>query len=336
MESVPAFATARRVAALGFVAALMAGTFSVPVHAAEGAWPNRVVRIIATSPPGGGIDALARVLAEDFTKTFGQTFIVENRNGANGNVGGSAVVKAPADGYTLFVTIPGVFSINQFLYKNMPFDSEKDIAPIALIGTAPLILVVPASAPPKNFAEFLAWVRANPGKLAYSSQGVGNTGHLGMELLKQMAGLDILHVPYKGSAAALNDLLAGNVQMSLMNSPGALPQMASGALRGLAVAESTRIASAPDLPTIAEAGVPGFEVTPWYGLGTRAGVPPDIIAKLNAAANAAMSRPENIKRLSSQGLVFSPMTTEAFKAYIQSENKKWGDIIKRSGATAED
>lgn len=330
----------RRIAAVDLVIAglvgLAAASTSVQAQTPEVPWPNKVVRIIATSPPGGSIDALARILAEDFSKTFGQTFIVENRNGANGNVGGTAVVRAPADGYTLFVTIPGVFSINQFLYKDMPFDSEKDIAPVALLGTAPLILVVPSTAPPQTFSEFIAWVRANPGKFAYSSQGVGNTGHLGMELLKEMAKLDIIHVPYKGSAAALNDLLAGNVQMSLMNAPGALPYMQTGALRALGVAESRRIASAPTVPTIAESGVPGFEVTPWYGLGTRKGVAPDIIAKLNAAANAAMTRPDNVKRLTAAGIVSTPMTTPEFAAYIQTENKKWGEIIKRSGATASD
>ncbi len=328
---------AAKVAAFSLAAAFVAGVAGTPAHAQPepGAWPTKVVRIISTSPPGGSIDLLARIVAEECEKTFGQPFVVENRAGANGNVGVDAVVKAPADGYTLFVTIPGVFSINRFMYKNMPFDPDKDIAPIAYLGSAPLILVVPSSAPPKTFSEFLAWVRANPGKLAYSSQGVGNTGHLGMELLKQMAGLDVLHVPYKGSAAALNDLLAGNVQMALLNAPGALPYIHNGMLRGLAVADPKRLVNEPSIPTISESGVPGYEVIPWWGLGTRTGVPQDIIDKLNAAANRAMTRPANVQRLAAAGIVSKPMTPQEFATFITGENKKWGDIIKRSGASVE-
>ncbi len=325
-----------RRAAFSALIAMLAGTASLPALAADGAWPTKAVRIIATSPPGGSIDLLARIVAEECSKSFGQPFVVENHNGANGTVGANRVVKAPPDGYNFFVTIPGVFAINQYLYANLPFDTAKDIAPVAYLGSAPLILVVPSTAPPKTFSEFLAWVRDNPGKFAYASQGVGNTGHLAMELLKQMAGLDILHVPYKGSAAALNDLLAGNVQMTLLNAPGALPHIQKGALRGLAVSEKKRLASLPEIPTIDESGVPGFEVIPWWGLGTRTGVPQDIIDKMNAAATRALTRPENLQRLQAAGIVFAPKTPAEFTAFVGEESHKWGAIVKNSGAKATD
>ncbi len=296
-------------------------------------WPDRPVRILATSPPGGSIDLLARMAAQECSLTLGKSFIVENRPGANGNVAADAVVKGPADGYLWFVTLPGVFSINRHLFKNIPFDADKDIVPVAMMGESPLILLVRPSAPAQNFPEFLRWVRANPGKFAYSSAGVGTTGHLGMELLKQMASLDILHVPYKGTAAATNDLLSGAVQMTLDNTTSALPHIRSGLLRGLAVGEKQRIASAPELPTMSEAGVPGYEVVPWFALGTRTGVPKDIVAKVNACATAAVTRPENQQRLATAGIIPKPMTQLAFVNYVRGESEKWGEIVRKSGAS---
>lgn len=325
-----------RRAAASTILAMLAAPTSLTAWGAADAWPTRTVRIIATSPPGGSIDMLARLVAEECSKTFGQPFVVENHNGANGTVGANRVVKAAPEGYDFFVTIPGVFAINQYLYSNLPFDTAKDIEPVAYLGSAPLVLVVPSAAPPKTFAEFLSWVRAHPGKFAYSSQGVGNTGHLAMELLKQMAGLDILHVPYKGSAAALNDLLAGNVQMTLLNAPSALPHIQKGTLRALAVSEKKRLASLPDVPTIDEAGVPGYEVIPWWGLGTRTGVPREIIDKMNAAATRAMTRPENQQRLEAASIIFSPKSPDAFKAFVAEESHKWSAIVKASGAKATD
>lgn len=301
--------------------------------AQDGPWPNKSVRILATSPPGGSVDLLTRIVAEHFTKVFGKPFVVENKPGANGNIAVDSVVRAPADGYMLFVTIPGVFAINRHLFSSMPFDPDKDIAPIALLGESPLILVVPPTSPVKNFAQFLAWARASPGKLAYASAGVGTTGNLAMELLKQTAGLDILHVPYKGNAAATTDLLAGRVQVMMDNTTTALPHIRESKLLGLAVAESSRIASAPEIPTIAESGVPGYEVIPWFGLGTKAGVPHDIIDKLNAAANEALAAPENQKRLATAGIVLRPMSASAFSAFVKTETVKWGETIRVAGAT---
>lgn len=306
------------------------------VHAqGPAAWPERTVRIFATSPPGGTIDLLARMAAAECTQAIGKPFVVENRAGANGNIAADAVVKAPADGYLWFVTLPGVFSINRYLFKNMPFDSDKDILPVAMLGESPLILLVHPSSPAQTFPDFLKWVRANPGKLSYSSAGIGTTGHLGMELLKQMASLDIVHVPYKGTAAATTDLISGRVQMTLDNTTSALPHVRSGALRALAVGQKQRIDSVPDLPTINESGVPGFEVVPWFALGTRSGVPKDIVARVNACATASLSRPENQKRLASAGIIPLPMTQSAFAAYVAAEAARWGDIVRKSGATVD-
>jgi tripartite-type tricarboxylate transporter receptor subunit TctC len=293
------------------------------------------VRVFATSPPGGTIDLLARMAATECTQAIGKPFVVENRAGANGNIAADAVVKGPPDGHMWFVTLPGVFSINRYLFKNMPFDSDKDILPVAMLGQSPLILLVHPSSPAQNFPDFLKWAQANPGRLSYSSAGVGTTGHLGMELLKQMAGLNILHVPYKGTAAATTDLISGQVQMTLDNTTSALPYVRAGSLRALAVGQKQRIESAPELPTMHEAGLPGFEVVPWFAMGTRSGVPKDIVAKVNACATAALARPENQKRLASAGIIPQPMTQSAFAAYVAAESNRWGDIVRKSGATVD-
>jgi tripartite-type tricarboxylate transporter receptor subunit TctC len=315
---------------------LMAGQVQAQAQGqGTGAWPERTVRIFATSPPGGTIDLLARMAAAECSQAIGKPFVVENRPGANGNIAADAVVKAPPDGHLWFVTLPGVFSINRYLFKSMPFDSDKDILPVAMLGESPLVLLVHPSSPAQNFPEFLKWVRANPGKFSYSSAGIGTTGHLGMELLKQMASLNIIHVPYKGTAAATTDLISGQVQMTLDNTTNALPHVRAGAVRGLAIGQKQRIDSAPELPTIHESGVPGFEVLPWFALGTRSGVPKDIVARVNACATASLSRPENQKRLTSAGIIPLPMTQSAFAAFVAAESAKWGDIVRKSGATVD-
>ena len=316
-----------------FVFALLA-LLAAPLAAIaqQSAWPGRVVRIISTSPPGGTVDLLSRILADDFTKTFGQPFIVENRPGGNGNVGADAVVKAPADGHMLFVTIPGVFSINAHLLASMPFNPRTDIAPVAMLGFSPLVLVVHPSVQAKNLQELLAWLRERPGKASYSSQGVGTTGHLAMELLKSLTGVDAMHVPYKGAAAATTDLLAGNVALTFVNTTAALPYVQKGQLRAIAVGEKRRIAAAPEIPTVAESGVPGFEVTPWFGLGTRAGVPKSVVDRLNAETARALRHPETVTRLANLGIEPRTMTPEAFAEFVRGESEKWGDIIRRSGA----
>jgi tripartite-type tricarboxylate transporter receptor subunit TctC len=296
-------------------------------------WSDRPIRIFATSPPGGSIDLLARMVATECSQSTGKSFIVENRAGANGNIAANMVVKGPPDGHQWFVTLPGVFSINQYLFKTMPFDSNRDILPVAILGQSPLILTVNKSVPAKNFPDFLKWVKSNPGKLFYSSAGVGTTGHLAMELLKQTAGLDVSHVPYKGTAEANIALISGEVQMSLGNTTSAFPHMKSGQILGLAVGQKQRIEDYPELPTIHESGVPNFEVLPWFALGTRVGVSKDIVDKVHACATASMTKPENKKRFENVGIISQPMTQLEFARYVQAESKLWGDVVRKSGAS---
>lgn len=316
-----------------------AGAAAILSHGAcaqQAAWPSRVVRIIATSPPGGSIDFLARTLAEDYGKGFRQAFIVENRPGANGNIGVDLVVKAPPDGHLLFVTAPGPFSINLNLYDSMPFNPATDLEPVALLAVAPLLLVVHPSVPAQDLKQLLAWMRAQSGKVTYASQAVGATGHLAMELLKSAARVDATHVPYRGSAAAATlALVTGDVAMSFVNTSTALAQVRGGKLRAIAVAERRRITAAPEIPTLDESGLRGFEATPWLGLGVRAGTPRDIVERLNAAAARSLERPDVLARMGNIGIEPRPMSPEQFAGFVRAETAKWGDIIRRSGARAE-
>ena len=318
-----------------FLLALIA--FTLPVLSpAQQPWPNRTVRIIATSPPGGSVDFLARSLAEDFTKSFGEPFVVETRPGANGNIGVEIVVKAPADGHMLFVAPPGPFAINAHLMSFMPFDPATDVVPVAMLGVAPLLLVVHPSVPAKNLRELLAWLRGEGADAHYASQAVASTGYLAMELLKSLARVEATHVPYKGSAAqATTDLLAGRVAMSFVNTSTGLQYVRDGRLRAIAVAELKRIAAAPEIPTVAESGLPGFEATPWLGLGARSGTPRDIVHRLNDRASRALAHVEVARRMRNLGIEARPMTPEQFAEFVRAENGKWADIIRRSGAKVE-
>jgi tripartite-type tricarboxylate transporter receptor subunit TctC len=321
---------------LVLIAAALPAALPSVAAAQPAAWPNRAVRLIATSPPGGSVDLLARIAAEEFTKAFGQPFVVENRPGANGNIGVDLVLKAPADGHLLFVAPPGPFSINAQLMSSMPFNPRTDIAPVAVLGVSPLLLVVHPSVPARNLPELITWIKSSGRTVNYASQAVGSTGHLAMELFKSLAAVEATHIPYKGSAAqATVDLLAGRVAMGFVNTSTTLPYIQKGRLRAIAVAEKTRIASAPEIPTLHESGVTGFEATPWLGLGTRAGTPRDIVQRLSDAALRALSRSDTKERLSRMGIETRPMTPEQFAAFIAAESDKWGDIIRRSGARAE-
>lgn len=314
---------------------LVAALSPLPLPAQQ-PWPVHPVRIIATSPPGGSVDFLARALARDFSGSFGKPFVVENRPGANGNIGVELVLKAPADGHMLFVAPPGPFSINAHLMSYMPFDPAKDIAPVAMLAVAPLILVVHPSVPAKDFAELLAWLKGEGAHANYASQAVGSTGHLAMELLKSRAGFDAVHVPYKGSAAqASADLLAGRVAMGFVNTSATLQHVRDGRLRAIAVAELKRLSSAPEIPTLDESGVPGFVATPWLGLGARTGTPAEIVRRLNDRASRALARPEVAQRMANLGIEQRPMMPEEFAGFIRTESEKWAAIIRRSGAKLE-
>jgi tripartite-type tricarboxylate transporter receptor subunit TctC len=282
------------------------------------------------------VDFLARALAEDFGRSFGQPFVVENRPGANGNIGVELVVKAPADGYLLFVSPPGPFSINVHLMPSMPFDPARDIAPVALLAVSPLLLVVHPSVPAKNLPELLDWLRAQGGNVSYASQAVASTGHLAMELMKSRTGVEAIHVPYKGSAAqATADLLAGRVAMSFVNTSTTLQYIAAGKLRAIGVAELKRIREAPDIPTLDESGLPGFEATTWLGLGTRAGVPREIISRLADRSSRALAEPAVAHRMASLGIEARPLMPDEFAEFLRTDSAKWADIIGRSGAKLE-
>jgi len=303
---------------------------------AQSSWPAHPVRIIATSPPGGSVDFLARALATDFSEAFGRPFVVENHPGANGNIGVELVLRAPADGHALFVSPPGPFAINTHLMPGMPFDPERDIAPVTMLAATPLLLVVYPSVPARTLPELLDWLRAQDGKATYASQAVASTGHLAMELMLSRTGTRAIHVPYKGSAAqAATDLLAGRVSMGFISTSTTLPHVASGRLRAIGVAELRRIRAAPEIPTLDESGLPGFEATPWLGLGARAGTPREIVDRLAARAAAALARPEVAKRMASLGIEPRTMATDEFAAFLRADSAKWAEIIRRSGAKLE-
>ena len=321
-----------------FLVAALAMLSAWPAQAAAeaAAWPSRPVRIVATSPPGGSIDLLARILAQDLTEKHGQPFVVENRPGANGDLGVGFVLRAPADGHSLLVAPAGPFSINVHLRPSMPFNPASDIAPVTLLAVTPLVLMVHPSVPAANLQELLAWLRAQAGKATYASQAVGSTGHLAMELLKSMTGVEATHVPYKGSAAqAATDLVAGRVAMSFLNTSSTIAYLHKGMLRAIAVAEKQRIAAIAEIPTLNESGVPGFEATAWIGLGARAGTPQDVVSRLAEEATRALGQPENARRLAALGVEPRPMPPPEFAAFIRRDSERWGEVIRRSGAKAE-
>jgi tripartite-type tricarboxylate transporter receptor subunit TctC len=319
--------------------ATLAATATALALASAGAdaqsWPNRPVRMVITSPSGGSVDLLARILSEHFTKAFGQPFVVEARAGANGTIGVGSVVNAPADGHSLFVTTAGPFSTNMHLHAKLPFDARTDLSPIAMLAYSPLLFVAHPSVPAKNWSELAAWLKERPGKVNYSSLGVGTTSHLAIELLKQATGVDIVHVPYKGSTAGLADLLSGQVQVTLNTTSAMLPFIKKGQLKAIAGAEKQRSALLPGVATFDESGVPGFEVMAWFALGTRTGVPREIVNRLSAESARTMRRPEVAGMLAPMGLVTYVLGPEQLADYIKVEYDKWGDIIRRVGVKAE-
>jgi tripartite-type tricarboxylate transporter receptor subunit TctC len=323
--------------ALSFLVVGFAALLAEPALAAgEAAWPNRPVHVIATSPPGGSVDLLARILAQDLTRKHGRPFVVENRPGANGDVGVATVLRAPADGHAFFVAPAGPFSINLNLRSSMPFDPGNDIAPVALLAVTPLVLMVHPSVPAANLEELLAWLRTQPGKANYASQAVGSTGHLAMELFKSLTGVEATHVPYKGSAAqAATDLVAGRVVMSFLNTSTTIAYLQKGVLRAIAVAEKKRIAAAPDIPTLDESGLPGFEATAWIGLGARAGTPESVVLQVAQEATHALAQPESARRMAALGIEPRPMSPPEFAAFIRRDAERWAEVIRRSGAKAE-
>jgi tripartite-type tricarboxylate transporter receptor subunit TctC len=320
-----------RTALLALVPALLA----VTQGAAQG-YPDRTVHIVNPYPPGGSVDTMARILAQKLSEQLGQQFIVENRAGAGGNTGAESVAKSEPDGYTLLFSAPGPLAINATLYvKGLPFDPAKDFAPIALFATTPLVLMVNNDVPTKNVRELIALAKAQPGTINFASAGNGSTPHLAGELFKHMAGINIVHVPYRGTGPAMNDLLGGHIQMSFDLLPASLPQIEAGKVRGIANAGATRPKSLPQLPTIAEQGLPGFEASSWFGLVAPARTPAPIVETLSAAVAKILKMPDVVARFDELGAAPGTAFGKDFRKFLAAETKKWGEVIRVSGAKAD-
>jgi tripartite-type tricarboxylate transporter receptor subunit TctC len=316
-----------------FLSALLAVSLSAPAFA-QSDYPNRVVKIVVASAPGGGTDTVARVLANELSKTMGQQFIVENRPGA-GNVRGSDVVaKSPNDGYTLLMSA-STLAINHVMHKQLPYDVARDFAPITQMVVMPNVLVVGAKEPYKTFPEFLAAAKAKPGALTYGSAGPGTAPHMAMELLRLQAGIDLLHVPYTGVAPAINDVMGGRVTAMLVNFLSAKPQIDGGTLRALAMSSAKRSPFMPDLPTISESGVPGFEAIQWFGLLAPAGTPKAIVDRLQAETARILETPVMKERLAIEGAEPVGNKPDEFLALIKAEMTKWSDVAKAAGIKQE-
>ncbi|OZI60093.1 Bug family tripartite tricarboxylate transporter substrate binding protein [Bordetella genomosp. 11] len=317
------FKQLRRAAAAAVIACALPATAAL----AADAWPAQTINIVVPFPPGGTTDVVARVLAEKLGPILKQSVIVENRQGAGGNVGAAYVARAKPDGYTLLVSSAGPLSINQQLYASPGYDPIKDFAPISMLASVPIMLVSNIHAPFKTVAELIAYAKAHPGRVAYGSQGSGTTSHLTMELLKLDAGIDLQHIPYRGSAPAATDLIGGQIQVMFDNSPTTYPQVKAGTMHPLGVASSHRVASLEGIPAIAET-VPGFESDAWFGLVAPARTPADIVNKLNAAVRQVLADPAVIAKFKATGVELVSDTPQEFQRFILSEKEKWGKIIK--------
>lgn len=313
-------------------AVLLALVALLPLPAAAQSFPTKLIRIVVPYPPGGALDITARAIARELTKQFGQPVVVENHGGAGGNVGSAEVAKATPDGYTLLAITSAIHAINPALYSKMLFDPSKDFAPITSLVLLNNVLVVHPSVPAKSVQELIALAKSQPGKLTFASSGSGTTVHLSGEMFKSMAGIDMLHIPYKGSAPAKGDLLAGHVNVMFENIPAAAPSIKSGKLRALGVTSAKRSPLFPNLPTIAESGLPGYESLVMYGLVAPAGTPRDVIDKLNAAAVKGANSKEFRERMEPLGYEIFPSSPEKMAAMLKAETVRWAPVIKASGA----
>jgi tripartite-type tricarboxylate transporter receptor subunit TctC len=298
-------------------------------------YPERPIRLVVPFPPGGGSDIVGRTIAQKLGDVLGQQIIVDNRGGAGGNIGTDIVAKAVPDGYTLVMALSGPFSINGSLLGKLPFDPLRDFALITLAGATPNLLVAHPTLPAQSVKDLIALAKSSPGKINFASSGLGTPAQLAGELFNTMAGVKLVHVPYKGAAPALTDLLAGQVQLMFSTMPPALPHAKAGKLRAIAVTSAKRSLTTPELPTIAEGGLPGFEAITWYGMAAPAGTPPAIVGRLNAEVVKLLHLPDVRERLLATGTEAAGTSPAEFAAYIKSEIVKWAKVIKESGARAE-
>ncbi len=319
-------------ARLAMLAAAGAMAMLPGVLMAQGAaWPAKQIKLVVPFPAGGSTDSVGRLLAAELSKELGQTVVVENKGGANGNIGSDMVAKAEPDGYTLLLSGVGSNAISYAVYQSMPY-RNSDFAHVSLLATGPNVLVANNDFPGKTFADFIKLVRENPGKYTHASSGSGSSGHLAMEMLEQDAKIDLVHVPYKGGAAAITDMIGGRVQVMFLNQDTLLPQVTSGKLRALAVASAKRNPAYPDTPTVAESGYPGFSAESWFGLSAPAKTPPAVIQRLNQATVKALSSPDIRQKLESVGFVVVADDPKSFSAFVDNEIAKWGKAAKASGA----
>lgn len=321
-------------AALGALAA----SLPFPSAWAQGAFPNRPLRIVVPFTPGGSSDVLARAIGLELGKALNQPVVIENVPGAGGSLGAEKVAKSPADGYTLLMGHTGTLAVNPALYPKLGYDPQKSFTPVAWVARVPNVLVVNTSVPASDFKALVALAKSRPGQLAYGSGGNGSAAHTTMEYLKMQTGISLLHIPYRGTAPSVNDLLAGQVQLLFTGIPALLPHIRSGRMRALAVSSPRRLALLPDVPTVAETGVPGtagFEADQWYGLVAPAGTPAEVVSLLNQHANKALSSEEVKARLAAEGAEATPVTPKAFEELIAREIPRWAGVVQRARISVE-
>jgi tripartite-type tricarboxylate transporter receptor subunit TctC len=302
---------------------------------AKEAWPNQNIRLVVPFPPGAANDTLGRAVGDQLGQRLDETIIVDNRSGAGGSLGSTYVARSKPDGYTLLLGHIGTLAVNRAIYPNLPYDPVKDFDPIAMIATVTNVMVVHPKQPFHDLPSLVAYARANPNKLRYCSAGIGSAGHIVMLAFLQATGVQMQHVPYRGLSQGLTDLIAGVVELTIGGAPTVMPFVKEGMLRALGVSSPKRVATLPDLPTIAETVAPGFDVRPWYGIAAPAGTPAPIVTRLNNEINAIIGTPALRARLDQEGAEATPMTPAVFGAFIRSEVERWDKVIKAAGVTAQ-
>ncbi len=330
MSSAPFSRPSRRSLIVGAAATLGALPL-ISRKARADVWPARPVKMVVPFAAGGTTDILARVVAAKVSEEFGQQFIVENKTGAGGNIAADYVAKSDPDGYTFIVGTPGTHAINKYVFKNMTYDPINDFAPVIVIARVPNLFSVTNTLPVKSVAEFIALAKSKPGEFFYATPGLGSTAHVATELFKSMTGVDIVHVPYKGSAPALTDLIAGRVHLTIDNLPASQPFAEAGSIRAIAVSTATRWPLLPQIPTIAEAGVPGYEAASWFTVAAPAKTPKEIVVKLNASIDKYIKTEDGIARMRKLGAEPAGGSPDDMQAYVLSETEKWGKVAKFAG-----
>ena len=313
----------------GFFAALMGiALFAIVPFAQAQSWPSRGIKIVVPFAPGGSTDVFARLVGDRLATALGQPVVIDNRPGAGGNIGADLVAKSPADGYTLLMATIGVMATNNAMYKNLSYDAAKDLKPVIYIASITNVLIVPADSPFKSTADVIAAAKAAPGKVSFASSGSGSSTHMSAELFRLMTGTELLHVPYKGSSQAMPDVISGRVSMMFENMPGVVSQIKAGTVKVLAVTGQKRTPALPEVRTVAEAGVPGYESLSWSGIAAPAATPPDVVARLNREINAILANPEMRQKIAEQGAEAVGGTPEAFSEHIARERVKWSKVVR--------